>query len=420
MIGRLDSSNRSATIIGAGISGLLIGHALKKKGYRIRILERSGRAGGLIETKSTPSGPAETAAHSLLVTPAMETFFESLGVPLAPVHPDSRARFIYRNGRMRKFPLTLGESLHTVIRLFSKPSAPIDSETATLAEWCEAHLGKPALDFLLSPFVTGVYAASPSELLLKSAFPSLVPTDPSRSLFWNLFFGKKTGRRPRSRMMAPTRGMGSVVDRLRSMLEEDIEYHAKIESIPEDANVILCTPASDLADLIAPDDSGAAEALRSVRYAPILTCTVFIPNESFRGSPPRGVGVLIPRGQGLRILGVLFNSSSFPDRVRAPGLQSFTVMLGGTGDPSALQLSRSELTDLIDRDLKILFHLRGPVHSLEVTRWEKAIPVYSRELSEAQARLRSGFCARKGRMVFSNFSKAVSLRGLIQALDHLE
>ncbi|NDG83960.1 MAG: hypothetical protein EBX52_02855 [Proteobacteria bacterium] len=420
MIGKLDSANRTATIIGAGVSGLLIGYALKKKGYRIRILERSDRAGGLIETKRTGAGPAETAAHSLLVTPAMESFFEELGVGLSPVHPDSRARYIYRAGKMRRFPLTFRETLHTLLRFFSRPSVPIAPDTASLADWCEAHLGKPALQYLLSPFVTGVYAAAPQELLLKSAFPSLVPADPARSLFWNLFFGKNRKKRPRSRMMAPTHGMGALIDRLRSRLENEIEYNLKIESLPEDANLIFCTPAPELADLISNADSVSAGALKSIRYSPILTCTVFIPAASFRGPPPRGVGVLIPKNEGLRILGVLFNSSAFPERTTGTDLHSFTVMAGGTADPTVLDLSNPELTDLIGRDLKSLFRLSGPVHSLEIIRWKSAIPVYSKELSDAQALLEKGLCRDPGRVVFTNFSKEVSLRGLIQALDHLD
>jgi oxygen-dependent protoporphyrinogen oxidase len=419
MIGRLDSTEKSVTIVGAGISGLLIGYALKKRGYQVRILERTHRTGGLIETKATPSGPAETAAHSLMVTPEIRSFFEELGVSLSPVNETSRARFIYRNGKMRKFPLTLKEALHTFVRFFSKPLNPINPETATLAEWCEAYLGKPALRFLLSPFVTGVYAASPEELLLKSSFPRLVPAFPEKSLFKNIFSGNRK-KSPRPEMMAPSLGMGQVVSQLTAFLEKEIEYHSEIVALPEALNLILCTPVEELAHLVREIDPDSSQALLKIKYSPIITCTVFVPESSFQGRPPRGVGVLIPRGEGLRILGVLFNSSSFPERVKKEGTHSFTVMVGGTGDPEVLNCSDSELTELISQDLGPLFGLAGPLESIEITRWKRAIPVYSRALNEAQERLHRGFCSRPGRVVFSNFSKEVSLRGLIQTLDHLE
>jgi oxygen-dependent protoporphyrinogen oxidase len=419
MIGRLDPSEKSATIVGAGISGLLMGYALKKKGYQVRILERSNRAGGLIETKATPSGPAETAAHSLMVTPEIDAFFKDLGVSLSAVNPSSRARYIYRNGKMRKFPLTFRETIHTLIRFFSSPLKPIDPETATLAEWCEAYLGKPALQYLLSPFVTGVYAASPEELLLKSAFPRLVPSFPEKSLFKNLFSGSRK-KTLRPQMMAPTLGMGQVVSKLTEFLSHDIAFKTEINSLPDAKNLILCVPTPELAALIREVDPNSFQALQKIHYSPIITCTVFAPDSSFDGPPPRGVGVLIPRGQGLRILGVLFNSSSFPERVQKSGHHSFTVMLGGTQDPEILNHSDAQLTDLISQDLFKLFQLSGPIESIEITRWRHAIPVYSKALSDAQSSLAQGFCGKPGRLIYSNFSKDVSLRGLIQTLDHLE
>ncbi|NDF15028.1 amino acid oxidase, partial [bacterium] len=35
MIGRLDPDHRSVTIVGAGISGLLTGYVLKKRGWQV-------------------------------------------------------------------------------------------------------------------------------------------------------------------------------------------------------------------------------------------------------------------------------------------------------------------------------------------------------------------------------------------------
>ncbi len=421
MIGRLDPEHKSATIVGAGASGLLIAYALKTRGFAVRVLEASERTGGLIDTRDTPSGPAETAAHSLMVTPEVQEWFDRLGVRLIPVNPDSRARFIWRNGKMRRFPLTAGEALRTIFRFFSRPRKPIDPETATLADWCEAYLGVPALRYLLAPFVTGVFAASPKELHLASAFPSLVPEFPERSLFSNLLAKRKTGdeKKPRPRMMAPEGGMRRMIERLSENLSEEIELNSPVANLPDAKNVIVTTPAEELAELISARDPASSQALREITYSPLITCTVFIPGSSFSKKPPRGVGVLIPRNEGLRILGVLFNSSSFSGRSKQEGVHSYTVMIGGTSDPEALKLPDPELTDLIRRDLVRLFGLRGETDSIEITRWQRAIPVYSRAIARARSVLESGFCATPGHMVFSNYSGEVSLRGLIRSLGRL-
>jgi len=428
MIGSLDPKVKSVTIVGAGISGLLAGYILKKRGYSIRILEQSGRAGGLIETKSTLHGPIETAAHSLMVNPEIEALMRDLRVDLSEVHPKSHARYIYRNGKMRKFPLTFFEAIQTLIRIFSRPARPIDPENASLAEWCRTYVGEAALKYLLAPFVTGVFAASPDELLLSVAFPRLMPDHPEKSLIGNLFSKRKTAsgtqsRRPR--MMAPTRGMADLIETLKARLAPEIEYGKKLESlpdgpfsglIPENSNLVLSIPAPELATLLDSRDPVAAQALRAIEYSPLITCTVFIRSDSFTKHPPRGVGVLIPRGEGLRILGVLFNSSAFPERTKNSEIHSYTVMLGGTSDPKALELSDLEVRDLIETELKTLFGLRKPTEAIEITRWKKAIPVYSRKVRDARTALEHGLCATPGLMVFTNYSKEVSIRGMILGL----
>ena len=69
MIGSFDETRREATVIGAGIAGLLAAYALDRQGYEVTLLEGAARAGGLIQTRRNAYGIAETAAHSLLITP---------------------------------------------------------------------------------------------------------------------------------------------------------------------------------------------------------------------------------------------------------------------------------------------------------------------------------------------------------------
>lgn len=418
MIGGLDPTRKSVTVVGAGVSGLLAAYTLKKKGYQVRILEQSSRAGGLIETKSSIHGPIETAAHSLMVNPEISALLQELGVELSEVHPKSSARYIYRKGKMRRFPLTFLETIRTLIRIFSKPSRPIDPENATLAEWCRTYVGDAALKYLLAPFVTGVFAASPEELLLSAAFPRLVPGNPEKSLIGNLFSKRKSSGTQRSkppRMMAPRLGMADLIEKLKGRLAPEIEYGKKLETL-SDSNLVLSVPAPELASLIEAQDPESAKAVRAIEYSPLITCTVFIRGESFTSHPPRGVGVLIPRGEGLRILGVLFNSSAFPDRTKSEGIHSYTVMLGGTSDPAAMTLSDLELREIIENDLETLFRLGGPTEAIEITRWKRAIPVYSKQVRVARQALERGLCKTPGTVVFTNYSKEVSIRGMILSL----
>jgi len=416
MIGSLDPRKKKVSIVGAGISGLLVGYELKKRGFDVQIFEASSRAGGLLRTQKTFFGPSEKAAHSILVTPEVQKFFDELGVPLLAVSRKAKARFIVRNRKMRRMPLTPLEALQTAIRVFSKPRLTLPP-SASLAEWCDAYLGAPARKYLLSPFVTGIFACTPEELNAKISFPKLVPTDPRVSLFRWMKSKPSHARRAKPQVMAPAKGMQSLVDALTAQLQNEIHFNSPIEklNLDSDENWILTVPAPILASLIAPWDERSALALRQVRYSPLVSVSIFYRDEDFQGGPPRGIGVLIPRGEGYRILGCLFNSSAFPSRAQK-GFVSLTTMIGGSSDSDALQLSDDEIGALVDRELRALLGARKAPAHVEIVRWPQAIPVYSNELKAAQEVLQEGFCAVPGRLVFSNFSKEVSIRGMIETL----
>ena len=75
LIGTLDQRYREATIVGAGIAGMLAG-------YRVTLLEQKQRGGGLIKTIRTEHGIAESAAHSLITTDAVRELCRDLCVEL--------------------------------------------------------------------------------------------------------------------------------------------------------------------------------------------------------------------------------------------------------------------------------------------------------------------------------------------------
>lgn len=429
MIGTLHSQHSKATIVGAGISGLLIAYRLKQLGYEVQVLEQSHRAGGLIQTRKTPDGLVECAAHSLLVPPETEVFFRELGLELEPVDSKSRARFIVRDRKPQRLPLRFFELIQILWRFLFGPKKSEsheiqDLKVMTLAEFGDRYLGKPATQFLLAPFVSGVFACRPQEIETAIAFPKLLPTNPNQSLFSHL---RRSPKKPRPKMMVLKGGMESLTQALAQKLEGSIRYGHTVESIApylNDQNLILTTPAQITAQLLENLDPQSSSALQQVRYSPLVTCTLFCPAGAFKNGAPRGVGVLIPREEPYRILGVLYNSSAFPSRVTSPDQVSLTIMLGGSTDPEAILLTDSEIKSLIQNELYSLLGLRIDAASskmtLHITRWNKAIPIFNHSLTLARSALSSGFCSIPGRIVFSNYSDAVSIRGMIETILPLQ
>lgn len=429
MLGSLDSTKREVTIVGAGIAGMLAAYQLDKRGYEVTLLESKERAGGLIETRRTEYGLAETAAHSLLAAPAVKELCIDLGVELLEVRKDSRARFIVRGGKLRKFPLSFGEAAGALGRAaFARAGNHADAQT--LDAWGRKHLGDAALQYLLTPFVRGIYGVQPDELGVRAAFPSLLVKEGDTLLgtmirkSFKPSSSKKNGKEKGSkRMVAPRNGMGDLTERLERQLEkrlgERFRKGVRIDALPDAANLILATPSYAAAELLAAEAPELARSLREVKYTPIVTVTAFVERSSFTREI-KGVGALIPPSENRKCLGILFTSSSFENRVFDESRHaSFTILLGGTAQPHWSSASYEEIRSAVSEELATLLGIEGEPLELIITRWQRAIPQYSTELPGVWTAARESWCQQPGRVLFGNYTGQVSLRGMIESAASL-
>ena len=434
MIGTFDETRREATVVGAGVAGMLAAYALDKKGYEVTLLEERGKAGGLIQTVHTEYGMAERAAHSLLASGPVVELCRELGVELAEVRRGSRARFIVRGGRLRKFPLGVGEAAGALGRAaFAR--APMDAHALDLDSWGRTHLGGAAVDYLLTPFVRGIYGTQPAELGIEAAFPMLSVAR-GQSLLGSAL-RKALKRRPKNsaeegaagvgagkrrkeskRMVAPRFGMADLTTRLERRLEERLGRRFRrgvhVEEIPDTPNVVLATPAYAAARLLQSSAPGLSRVLAEVRYTPIVSVTAFVPVESLT-RPVKGVGALVPEKEGRKALGILFTSSSFEGRVRdESSYASFTILFGGSSQPHWASASDAEIENAVHEELEALLGVRGEPARLVISRWPNAIPQYSVSLPAVWRLARETWCAAPGRVLCGNYTGQVSLRGMIE------
>lgn len=434
MIGTFDTSRREATVVGAGVAGMLVAHALDKKGYEVTLLEERASAGGLIQTVRTEQGIAERAAHSLLATDAVVGLCSELGVELEDVRRESRSRFVVRGGRLRRFPLRPAEAL-TALGRAAFARADESSDSLDLDSWGRRHLGDAAVEYLLTPFVSGVYGALPSELGVEAAFPTL-SVAPGRTLLGTMLGrafkrnaahatnghtsgGAKRARKERKRMVAPRLGMGDLTARLERRLEERLGGRfckgVGVRELPDSPNVVISTPAYAAANLLETSEPELADALRGVSYTPVVSVTAFVRAEAL-SRPVNGVGVLAPAKEGRKCLGVLFTSSSFGGRVTDEARYvSFAVLLGGSTHPEWIDATDAEIEEAVRVELAALLGVRGEPESLVISRWARAVPRYSVALPSVWRKARETWCARPGRVLFGNYTGQVSLRGMIES-----
>ena len=466
MIGNLDPLRKDVLVIGGGFAGLLAAYHFDRLGYRVTLIEAQNRLGGMIQTDQTLPGIVEHGAHSLLATPPVLDLCRELGIELLAVQRKARSRYILRDGRLRRFPLRVGEFIHLLRRVvITKNYAPKSDLISwgakspptlqnqpgeTLAQWGERFLGRAAVDYLLAPFIQGIYATHPSKILFNAIFPALRLS--SRGTLAGYFIKKKLGaffvprqfkRSARPKMMTPRGGMGTLTAALESKLRERMgdriftrlsvqKIHADgtvtllttddsanavadgAHFFPQSTNIVLTTPAYVAASILKESNPALADSLSEISYAPLITVTVFVKKSNLRVIP-HGVGVLMPTVENRLILGILFNSSAFSHRTKDADTVSLTVMLGGTERREMLRATDSEIQTIIAAELSSLFGHSGDP-DVFIHRWAKAIPLYDQALQNSWDAARMSWCEKPGHILFGNYTGKVSLRGMIEKM----
>lgn len=403
MLGQFHPTSRKVQIVGGGIAGLLAAYALSKKGYDIELFEASKRFGGLIQTLDKPLGMVELAAHSIPSTSQVLKLFNDIGVEYVFTNDGVKGGRIWRDGRMRKMPLNFLEVLGMLVRALTKRS---DGEQKSLAQFAGHHLGQAAHDYLIAPMTTGIYAATPEYLDVPPIFPQLAVPQ-GKTLMGHMLFGKKQKREKRGKLIAPKNGMQALVDGLVEYLEKQsnvqLYLNKAIKELPDGDNVVITVPAHKL-DGLYPD-------LPQVTYSPLITATVLLPE---RVKTPNAFGLLLPPKLKANILGVLFNSKTFKNRVKQKNAASLTVMLAGTERPDFLDKTDAELEMIIKDDLEHYLRLNAQGADITITRWKEAIPLYNANLMDLWQQFVTK--AKPGHILFGNYTGQVSIRGMIQTV----
>jgi oxygen-dependent protoporphyrinogen oxidase len=358
---------QTINVVGAGFSGLTTTYFLTKRGFKVRIFEKTDRAGGLIRTIRTPHGLVETAANGLLNSARLETMCADIGVPLLPTRRDGRKRFIFR-GRPRQLSLTTSDVMTLAFRLATHATSFHPRQFETITDWGKRVIGSGATNYLLAPALGGIYAGDPKQLSAslifgRAALPDHLQTNrPAR--------GKVRGT------VSPPNGMQQLIDGLGVYLKNAgveflFNYEARLE--PNEA-AIVCLSARAAAEFLGDVAPELSQALRGIEMLSLATVTCFYPTEA---AGLKGFGCLFPRDQGFRSRGVLFNDCVFDGRGPA---HSETWIFGGALDPDVVNLTDDEFAQLIASERKKFYGKHDEVLDRRITCWRNALPHYSIEL----------------------------------------
>ncbi len=352
----------TARIVGAGLSGLTAAWCLADAGWDVEVIEAADDPGGLIHTHHVDHGLVETGANAFVWTETTARWFERLGITPVFPQPESRGRYIFRNGRATRWPLSIGETIGMAVRgtrAFVTRSMGAESGE-TIDDWGRRVVGRAATQWLIGAALQGIYASSPDRLSAEA-----------------IFSGRRKGK---TRIATPAGGMGEFIDRLRDDLERRggrCVFGQRVTSIDPGMPTVVATNAPAAAVLIAPHAPALANAIGRIEMTSIASVTAFFDKSS---SDLHGFGVLFPRGCGVEALGVLFNDDTFPGR---SALRSERWIYGSS---IADELSAR---DAVLRDRAVLTGRQDAPVGVHLTSFPNALPVYGEAILAVKASLPS-------------------------------
>ena len=175
----------AVAVVGAGIAGLTAAYRLKRKGYRVVVYEASERAGGVIRTERREGYLAELGPNSMAAGgPAVTELITQLGLDSSrdEAQREAKKRYIVRKGKLVALPTSPSQLLTTrllsngaKLAIFGEPmvepgDSPMEESVATFVR---RRFNQEVLDYVVNPFVGGIFAGDPEQLSARHALPRL-------------------------------------------------------------------------------------------------------------------------------------------------------------------------------------------------------------------------------------------------------
>ncbi len=438
-------------VVGAGISGLVCAHALRKSGIDAHIVESSPRSGGLIRSERRDGYLLELGPQSFTGTPQILELCRGLEIENELVEAPPRApRFLLLEGQLRQAPLSplvfftsslfsAGTKWSILRDLFGRTTPPDSDES--IAAFVRRKFSSELLDKLVGPFVSGIYAGDPEKLSLRASFPQLYEAERSSgSIIRGMLRAPKSakstdGPKKRPTLQSFKDGNETLVNALTASLGPALRTELSATGIRRTAtassehyeimlsvngnteqiiaeNLVLATPTRAAANLLHGIRSEIVSLLTTVEYAPVAVVSLGYRKSDIARSM-EGFGFLIPRSEKLRTLGTVWNSSLFPDRAPV-GCALLTSFVGGATDPQAVTLPSEDLATLVHKEISPFLQIRQSPAFTNVQIYPRALPQYNLGHSELLASLQSFRTALPGLWLVGNYLRGPAIGACIE------
>jgi oxygen-dependent protoporphyrinogen oxidase len=452
-------------VLGAGISGLATAYALENLARQhevdadIVVLEKLERSGGKILSVKSHGYLCEWGPNGFLDSKPMTLeLCRQLKIEdrLLRSNDNARKRFIFADGTLHRLPE--GAASFFKSKLISWPGKlrlagellippKLDDEDETLANFARRRLGAQALERLIGPMVSGIFAGDPETMSLRSCFPRIHELE--REYGGLLKAMVKLGREKRAerkagKQVASAAGPGGILtsfsagiqeltDALSAALTHGVRtgcgvtrieaksggflLHLEDSAVVEAEYVVSAAPAHALAGMLREQQPAAATLLEQIPYAPMnVVCFGYQRDKIKRDLA--GFGYLNAKGENCRTLGTLWDSSIFPNR--APeGQVLLRSMFGGATNPRSIELSEEEVKRQTMADLRSIMGIDAEPDLVEIFRHKRAIPQYVPGHAQRLAALEQQLQQLPGLYITGNAFSGVGINDCVNAANQV-
>ncbi|WP_430817319.1 protoporphyrinogen oxidase [Carboxylicivirga sp. RSCT41] len=404
-------------ILGAGVTGLTLAHHLNKEGIGFKVIEKNDRPGGVVHTQSEKGFVYESGPNSGIIShPEVVALFDELGdaIKIEKGNDLVKIRYVLKNGEWHALPHSPKSAISTPLftlkdkfRILGEPFRKKgNNPDETLAELVKRRMGDSFLDYAIDPFILGIYAGDPAQLVTRYAMPKLYNLEQNYGSF--IGGARKKAKEPKTDLEKRTdRSVFSIEGGLSNLTAALLEsagaehflfgadnvtvelldqgykvsysVNGNNESITSD-KIVTTFGSVGLKDTLPFINQQQMDHLTNLKYARVVEVSLGF--DQWNGRALDGFGGLIPHKEKRDLLGVLFMSSLFKGRAPEGGAL-LTIFMGGIRNEKLCDLNDEDLMQVLEKEFTDLMKVPDFNPSMvKIKRYSHAIPQYGANTGE--------------------------------------
>lgn len=387
-------------IVGCGISGLTSAWILQKffkKEIKITFVEKSERIGGLIRTDKINGFLCERGPRSLKIgnnSHEIVELIQEVGLKdeLISCSTKAKNRYLWHSNRLHCIPNSLLQTvtspifrdlLYTFFREGWRTQKLIDDES--IFDFISRRYSAEVANRLIDPLVACIYGGNINELSIRSCFKFLKDFEDKegsilKGVVKQLFKPKVSSEK--KGLYTLKNGLESLPKMLFKKLQADCYFNTEVihlNCLPSSVQLELSNGNSIAADYVV--WAGSLDSFTNLLKIP----SIHLPHSSIavintgwntKVLPFEGFGCVFPSREMSSLLGIVWDSSAFPEQNAHPEQTRLTLMLGGTRDKELHAKSDSVLEEKTIYLLKRYLKINVIPDMISIFRANNAIPLY--------------------------------------------